>query len=646
MQKKEKYIAICGDLIDKGYAVREVIEFIYDNIEWFKMVKGNHENFVYRFLKNDISSKDLPPQEVIDTYFDSIKLFESDEDLKRKFFEICDSMKPFLIHKDFIVTHAPCGEKYLGKLGSNSERNQRNAVYPKSQDFDNPQEYLEAKNNFFSFLRDQASNSLPYHVFGHVSTKGVSTFKNKINVDSGAVSGGHLSSIVINSRGKNLIHKVPKISDKIVDKELNDFFTKPVEKISIDSLEGRDKGRILTAAEQKVNFISGTICPADKIIQEDESKNLILEKSELESLEMAIKYFKSKGVDKVVAQPKYMGSRANVYLFKDFEKNYTTSRGGHVIKPTQVDLTEVYKPLYDIPFIKEAFEGDTDLIILDAELMPWSAMGRGLIDKDFVTLERALNSELEFLKKTGFEDVFNNFLENSYNKSNFEQDSRKTSKKDLIEKLGANNERVFRSVKEFKEEYVSLDEMLEFAKIYSKQIELYGSDGKIHFKPFSILKQVFLDGSEKTFFNDSNYDIYSSISTDHCIVVDINNQEDLNKLEEFYNNTITVEEMEGIMLKPLVVYTKGVAPAIKVRNPRYLTIIYGPDYLSKNKFSKLIKRKRVKKKLELSTKEWELGKKILEIPYRLISKENPHFIQSYGEMVLEEKFERDLDPRL
>jgi len=646
MQKKNKLILLLGDLIDKGYGVREVIEFIHNNLEWFKMVKGNHENFVYRYLKGDISTKDLPPQDVIDTYFDSIKLFESDEELKNKFFEICELMKPFLKHDDFVVTHAPCDQKYLGKLGSVSERNQRTIVYPKSQDFDNPQEYLENKYNFFKFFREQASKSLPYHVFGHVSTKSLSKLHNKINLDTGAVSGGHLSSIIINTSGRHLIKKIPQINNKIIKKDLEDFFQTPVQKISIESIEGREKGRILTAAENKVNFISGTICPADKKIVYDENKNIIISESELESLEQGISYFKNKGVNKIVAQPKYMGSRANIYLFKDSSKNYTTSRGGHVIKESVINLTEAYKPLYELPYIKNAFNKNTELIILDAELLPWSSIGKGLIDRNFITVDKAIKSEIEFLKKTGFEDSLNDLINGTYSEIDFETISNKTSKKELIEQIGSNNERTFRCIKDFREEFISLDELQEITNVYSRQIEIFGSDGQVHFKPFSILKEVFSDGTEKLFFEESNSDIYASINNDEFVVIDINNEEDLLRLKEFYKNTTEIEEMEGIMLKPLKVYIKGVVPSIKVRNPRYLTIVYGPDYQINSKLNKLINRKRIKKKLELSIKEWELGKRILEIPYRLISKDNIHFIQAYGEMVLEEKFEKELDPRL
>lgn len=647
MQKKEKRIILVGDLIDKGYGVREVIEFIYNNLEWFYMVKGNHENFVYKYLRNEVEKDKMPPQEIIDVYFDSIKLFESDDELKDKFFKVFESMKPFLKHPDFIVTHAPCDQKYLGKLGTVSERNQRTVVYPKEVDFSSPQEYTIVVSDFFKFFRNQASRSFPFHVFGHVSTKGIAKLYNKVNIDTGAVSGGQLTSISINRSGRHFINHVSTVdNEQIKKKELRYFFELPPAKIYIDSLEGREKGRILTAAENGVNFISGTVCPADRKIVLDENNNMVVSESELESLEQGISYFKKKGVTTIVAQPKYMGSRANIYLFKDPEKNYTTTRGGFVIKPSQIDLTEAYKPLYDLPYIKEAFSKDTKMLILDAELLPWSAIGRGLIESSFVTVDKAIRSEIDFLRKTGFEEALLDVYNGSYKDFDFEKISHKTSREELIKLIGSNSEKTFRCIKDHMREFTSLDELDELLKVYSRQIELYGSDGQVHFKVFSILKEVFEDDSEKLFFNESNADIYSGVNTDTCLVVDLDNEEDVKKLYDFYNKTTIVEEMEGIMLKPLQVYIKGVAPSIKVRNPRYLTIVYGPDYQSKTKLEKLISRKKIKRKLEMSVKEWEIGKRILEIPYNQISKENEHFIQAYGEMVIEERGEKELDPRL
>jgi predicted kinase len=646
-QDIRKRIVLVGDIVDKGYDVRGVIEIVYNNLDMFDMVIGNHENFVYKYLRNEVEKEKMPPQEIIDVYFDSIKLFESDEELKDKFFKVVQAMKPFLKHDDFIVTHAPCDQKYLGKLGANSERSQRTVTYPKEVDFSSPQEYAIVVSEFFKFFRNQASRSLPFHVFGHVSTKGVAKLYNKINIDTGAVSGAQLTSILVNRSGRHYISHVSSAgNENVKKKELRYFFEVPPAKISLDTLEGREKGRILTAAENKVNFISGTICPADKKLVLDENKSLVVAQSELESLEEGIKYFKNKGITKIVAQPKYMGSRANVYLFKDPEKNYTTSRGGHVIKPGQVDLTEAYKPLYELPYIKEAFGKDTKMLVLDAELLPWSAIGRGLIESEFVTVDKAIKSEIEFLKNTGFEEALLNVYEGQYKDVDFERISHKTSREELIKMIGSNSEKTFRCIKDYMKEFVSLDEMSDLLSVYSRQIELYGSEGEVHFKVFSILKEVFEDDSEKLFFDESNAEIYAGVNTDTCLVVDIENEEDVKALFDFYNKTTVIEEMEGIMLKPIQVYIKGVAPAIKVRNPRYLTIVYGPDYQNEFKLGKLIDRKKIKRKLEMSVKEWEIGKRILEIPYVQISKENEHFIQAYGEMVIEERGEKELDPRL
>lgn len=229
---------------------------------------------------------------------------------------------------------------------------------------------------------------------------------------------------------------------------------------------------------------------------------------------------------------------------------------------------------------------------MDAELLPWSAIGRGLIESSFVTVDKAISSEIEFLKATGFDKALDSVYSGPYKDCDFEKISNKTSRKDLIDLIGSNNERTFRCIKDYVREFPGIDELEALTKVYSRQIELYGAEGDIHFKPFSILKEVFEDGTEKLFFDESNEDIYKGINSDNYLVVDLNSEEDLALLRAFYDKTTVADEMEGIMLKPLVVYVKGVAPSIKVRNPRYLTIVYGPDYQTQSKLTKLIQRKK------------------------------------------------------
>lgn len=44
-------VILAGDWIDKGKKTRETIEFLFDNREHFLFVMGNHENFVYKYVK-------------------------------------------------------------------------------------------------------------------------------------------------------------------------------------------------------------------------------------------------------------------------------------------------------------------------------------------------------------------------------------------------------------------------------------------------------------------------------------------------------------------------------------------------------------------------------------------------------------------
>lgn len=651
-----KRIISLGDIVDKGYDTKGVIEFIHKNIDWFLFVKGNHENFVYKMLRNldseddfSILAKDMPSEEFMGTYFDSVKTFFVDNDLKDKFFDIFDRMKPFLsLGSTMIITHAPCKVKYLGKVDSGSLKNQLTVVYPKDKEFKTPQDYAKAKFDFFKYVFDESSRAHPVHLFGHVSSRGVGRNSNKINLDSGCASGGQLSSIIINQFGRDVTKKASSFdNDKVTNKKLMPFFFQPPRKVSIDTLEGKEKGRLLNSAENGINYVSGTVAPANKILVRDENKEIVLESSSLESIDQAITYYHRKGVNKIIAQCKYMGSRATIYLFKDSSKNYTTSRRGYRIKNTFINLTEAYKPLYDIPFIKDAFDNeDTELLILDSELLPWNINGKKLIEREFLTMQEGMTSESDFLKENGFQESLDFTVNGKYSDIGFEEMSYKTPKKDIIKTLGSSVESTFRAIRNYIRETGSIDQEREGIDIYSEQMELYASDGEAYFKPFSILKQVFCDGTETLFFDDTNEFVYSSVNDDEYCVVDLNSEKEIAILKLFYKKTTEDEKKEGIMIKPYDVYVEDVAPAIKVRNERYLTIVYGADYKNELKLHKLITRKRIDRKVKLSISEWEIGKRMLEIPYNSISKENEHYIQALSEMILEERKEREIDPRL
>jgi hypothetical protein len=103
--------------------------------------------------------------------------------------------------------------------------------------------------------------------------------------------------------------------------------------------------------------------------------------------------------------------------------------------------------------------------------------------------------------------------------------------------------------------------------------------------------------------------------------------------------------MEGVVIKPRY-FTANVAPALKVRSPAYLTLIYGYDYRFPEKYGKLIAQKRTGRKMKTSIQEFDLGRRMLDIKLVDLNDQNQAFLQLAARMVLEERSERELDPRL
>lgn len=218
-----------------------------------------------------------------------------------------------------------------------------------------------------------------------------------------------------------------------------------------------------------------------------------MERSELESLKRGLDYFKENGVLKVALQPKYMGSRCNIYLHPDVEHCFAVSRNGYKIK--QVDLTDVYHRLLARfgPYMQE---WGIRMLILDGELMPWNALGEGLIQRQFKPIGKALEGELSFLRNHGFETALQALTE-QYRASGFEQDQYRMPKKALSDKYGASVYQNYKHMHEIVETSVPLAQHAEAYETYKRQLDLYAEAGEMEYKPFAILKIVFENGDEE-----------------------------------------------------------------------------------------------------------------------------------------------------
>ena len=615
---KQTKIVLVGDWIDKGKQTKEMISFLYDNQEHFYLVLGNHENFVFKYSNGEIAGVD---QELLRTYFDSARVLGNDPGLLEKFRHLASISKPFYRYvgtkgPSFYVTHAPCRNKYIGKLDTNSVRHQRNFRIDREAP-------LEEQ---LAFLREEAVNNHPYHVFGHIAAKEPFRIGNKIGIDTGNVHGNQLTSVSISHKP---FLKSRKSRNAVIAQELQTLFKKE-RKVSIQDLGEEEIRRLHYCSQNKINFISGTMSPADKNV----------ETNELESLKRGLDSFKEHGVGQVHLQPKYMGSRCNVYLQKDPQQCFAVSRNGYKIN--HVDLSEIYgKLLHKLgPYMEEQ---KIAMLILDGELLPWKVLGERLIERQFKPIEKALETELLFLQQNGFEQTLSRLIA-EYEASGFEQDQHHIAKSVLLDKYGSTRYQNYKHVHHIRETYVPLSEHVEAYQTYKRQLELYAEDSDMEYKPFAVLKIVYENGTEQV-PQWKTSEMYRLLSEDEALLLDLNDSDCLEQAERYFSKLTLENQMEGIVIKPEV-WKEDAVPYLKVRNPDYLAIIYGYDYRFPHKYRKLVKQKNVNQKLRASRNEYMLGMRMLAVPFAEITPENGDYKEIAANLLFEVAQEREIDPRL
>lgn len=678
-------VILVGDWIDKGGRTSDIVGFLHRNRKHFRFVLGNHENFVYKYVKGEIAGAD---KSLMESYFASAIVLKDDEQLFGQFSELVEASKPFyrLIGSagkpSFYVTHAPCRNKYVGKLSPEAVRHQRNFRLDREASTDEQ----------LAFLKTEAVRNHPYHLFGHVAASRSFSVGNKMHLDTGCVHGNALTAVRVSSR---LQFKSVKAQKAIVNEPLPQLFREE-KQVSLAELEGESLRRLHYCSHNGINFISGTMSPADK----DEAAG------ELESLRKGLDYFANRGASEVVLQPKYMGSRCTVYLSRDAESSYAVSRNGYKVKG--VELAPVYGRLLERFGAYMETEG-VSLMILDGELLPWRAMGEGLIQRQFEPIGKALEAEIAFLKENGFEEAWGR-LSDAFASSGFEQDQHRMAKGALNDKYGSHVYQTYKYVASSRASYVPLDQHGEALRVYGRQLELYAGDGELEFKPFALLKEVLANGEERLPQLKTS-ELYRFLNDDEMLVLDLTQEGSYEKAAQFFARLTVENGMEGVVIKPehaaFVPVAKGqraanvgagttergangatigteresngvaikperepdvavakggrtadavvsgtertgngVVPYLKVRNPGYLSIIYGYDYRFPHKYAKLIKQKNIAPKLRTSLKEHRLGGQMLAIKLADISPDNKEFKQIAANLLFEVARESEIDPRL
>jgi hypothetical protein len=389
----------------------------------------------------------------------------------------------------------------------------------------------------------------------------------------------------------------------------------------------RLQNRINRFCRNKINAFSPTISPAPKSPK----------RNEIESIDSAIHYFRTNGVPEIVVQRKYMGSYCDIYLHKNLEDTYFVSRNGY--KVTHIDLEAAKESCVAL---HERFDwNNLALVIIQSEMMPWSILGKGLIDSEFKGYLNVHQNHCNHLKQS---DLYRKIaaVKASPAYKAFQEDRQTLTGKELSAKYPSHIIRQYNSLAAFP--VLDLDAYENAIQIYAQQINHFGREGEISFKPFNILKKVYDDGSEQ-FINDNLS--YGEVNDDEFLHLDIRTEEALeqaiNRVYEWFDR-LSQQMEEGIVIKPRQAFIRHLPPALKVRNNNYLTMIYGVDF--REQYDNYLKKRSIKSKMEYSINDWMLNWDMLKIPYKDIHEENYLLKNLVFDRIMGEKVEATLDIKL
>lgn len=387
------------------------------------------------------------------------------------------------------------------------------------------------------------------------------------------------------------------------------------------------RSRIDWMCEHKINAFSPTISPAPKSTG----------RNEIESIYEGLKYYVQRGVKDIAVQKKYMGSYCDIYLNKHLDDTYFVSRNGYKIE--HINLTEAKIACEDL--YRRFDWTDLEMVIIQAELLPWNVLGKGLIEKEFEGYLDAHKTRLEYLQSSGLPDKISTVRSGEIY-TTFQFDKSELNNAAFKKKYPAHIVRQYNALQDF--DMPNLKQYAAGIDTFEKQITHYAKADTLHFKAFNILKKIYADGREEIPNDNSTYTL---VNDDEMKLLHFRSDDDMEQnANEIYQwfEALSDEMEEGVVIKPLKAFAKGLPPALKVRNNNYLTMIYGIDF--QEDLQRQIKKRSIGSKLACSVNDWAINHKLLSVPYSDIHKENYYFKNLMLDRILEEATESRLDPAL
>ncbi|MEU0809764.1 polynucleotide kinase-phosphatase [Streptomyces sp. NPDC005970] len=403
-----------GDLVDRGPDSPGVLRLVMGMVASGAAlcVPGNHENKLGRYLKGRNVQHTHGLAETIEQLEKEDAADPAFRDRVRDF--IASLISHYVLDGGaLVVCHAGLPEKYHGRT---SGRVRSHALYGdttgETDEFGLPVRYPWAED-----YRGRAAV-----VYGHTPTPRASWLNNTICLDTGCVFGGRMTALRWPER-------------ELVDVPAERVWYEPVKPLTTEApggadgrpldlkdvhgrrvIETRHMGRIAVKEEngaaalevmsrfaidpKLLPYLPPTMAPC--ATSREDARGGAADGNYLEHPEEAFAAYRADGVRQVVCEEKHMGSRAVVLVCRDEEA--AAERFGAPEGVSGALYTRTGRPFFDDPTTTERIlhrlrgtigheglweELDTDWLLLDAELMPWSLKAEGLLRNQYAAVGAA-----------------------------------------------------------------------------------------------------------------------------------------------------------------------------------------------------------------------------------------------------------------
>ncbi|MFF2567395.1 polynucleotide kinase-phosphatase [Streptomyces sp. NPDC058084] len=594
-----------GDLVDRGPDSPGVLRRVMGMVAAGDAlcVPGNHENKLGRWLHGRKVQETHGLAETIE------QLGREPEEFRAEVARFIDGLVSHYVLDEgkLVVCHAGLPEKYHGRT---SGRVRSHALYGETtgetDEFGLPVRYPWAED-----YRGRATV-----VYGHTPVPNTSWINNTICLDTGAVFGGKMTALRWPER-------------ELVDVPAERVWYEPARPLAPEA-PGGHQGRPLDLADVHGRRIVETRLAGNVAVREENAAAALevmsrfavdprllaylpptmaptatsKEEGFLEHPAEAFAQYAADGVGRVVCEEKHMGSRAVALVCRDADVAAERFGVAAADGVTGALHTRTGRPFFDDRETTEQVLGrlraaigaaglweelDTDWLLLDGELMPWSLKSADLLRSQYAAVGAA--SRAVFPGALGA-------LEQAV--------ARGVS--GLDELLGRQRERA--------------SDAVAFTDAYRRYCwPTEGLEG-VRFAPFQVLAArgrslAAVPHDEQLAWLDRlvEHDPTGLVQVTRRLVVDPADEKSVAAGVDWWLE-MTAAGGEGMVVKPLAAVARGtdgrvVQPGVKVRGREYLRIIYGPEYTRPDNLERL-RNRFLGHKRSLALREYALGLEALD----------------------------------